>query len=368
MNNVILHRRNLHKIPELSNEEYKTKEYILSVLKNLSCEIIHVLQTGVLAYFDAGKAETIAYRADMDALPISEATDLPFASQHEGIMHACGHDCHMAMLLGFAEELNELPKENFENNILLIFQPAEETIGGAKRICDTDIFIKTNTKAILGVHMHPSIPMGVIGSKANEFMTKTSEVDITIIGKSAHCAEYKKGIDAIEISAKLIHRLYEFERSAFSNKEYRLLKFGQIEGGNMRNILPDTVTLKGTYRSFSPKIFAAMINRTIEIIRELEGEYNCEIRFEYNEGYPALINDEDLYTKVRLCLEDTEKFHEFEKPFLISEDFSYYAKVKPACFMYLGTGKEFQLHSNIFDVNEEALENGINAYLKLMNL
>ncbi len=368
MNNSILHRQNLHRIPELSDKEYKTKEYILNVLKKLNCEITEVLNTGVLAYFNAGKTQTVAYRADIDGLPVLEATNLSYASEHEGRMHACGHDCHTAMLLGFAEELNELPRSAFENNILLVFQPAEETIGGAKRICSTGVLDKTNTKAVLGFHVHPNIGKGQIGSRANEFMARTSEVDIVITGKSAHCAEYQNGIDAIEIASKLILRLYEMEREEIAPSEHRLLKFGQIVAGTMRNILPDTVTLKGTYRCFDDSIFDMMMRRSHEIFAEYEALYGCKIELSYTEGYPALFNDEGVYSKVKGILSDMVDFHEYEKPFLIAEDFSFYCRSKPSCFMYLGTGKNIALHNNKFDIDEDVLNIGVQAYLALMNI
>ncbi|MFR0980913.1 MAG: M20 metallopeptidase family protein, partial [Holdemania filiformis] len=230
MNQATQFRRDLHQIPETSFTEFKTKEYVVSVLKTLHCEVIELLETGAAAYFDAGRPATLAYRADMDALPIQEETGLDFASRHPGKMHACGHDGHMAMLLGFAQELDQLDRSGWKNNILLIFQPSEETVGGAKPICDTGIFEKYNVKAIFGTHLWPFIPAGSIASRPDEMMAHASEVTVTVKGKSTHCAKPDEGIDALAIGAELLCRLYAMEKKIAPN-QYRILKFGNFHAG-----------------------------------------------------------------------------------------------------------------------------------------
>lgn len=368
MNHALEHRRALHQIPELSYNEFQTKEYILSVLKNCNCEIVEVLSTGVCAWFNKGKKDTIAFRADMDALPIQEETGLPFASKHIGKMHACGHDGHMAMLLGFAEELSQLDDEAFQNNVLLVFQPSEETVGGAKPICESGIFEKTNTKAIFGTHLYPFLKKGAIGSRPNEFMASCSEVTIEVNGKSTHVAEPNKGIDSIEIAAELLCRLYKMEKEEIAEDEYRILKFGLFQGGTVRNILPETTVMLGGYRSFHSSVFNQMVTRTNEIIDELETHYGCKIKFDHTDGYPAVINNEKMFNYLKNTLQDEFEFVHYEKPFMIAEDFSFYCQKMPGCFMYLGTGTGIALHNCQFDFDEEILQNGIQAYLKLMNV
>lgn len=368
MNRAAAHRRELHQIPETSYEEFKTKEYILSVLKDLNCEVIEVLSTGVCAWFNKGKEKTVAFRADMDALPIQEETGLPFASKHPGKMHACGHDGHMAILLGFAEELSQLPDSAFKNNVLLVFQPSEETVGGADPICKSGIFEKTNTKGIFGTHVYPFLAKGAIGSRPKEFMACCSEVTMTVRGKSTHCAEPNKGIDSVEIAAELLCRLYKMEREEIDPKEYRILKFGLFQGGTVRNILPEITVMKGSYRSFYPEVFNFMIDRTNEIIKELETKFGCTIEFEHTDGYPALLNDEGMFNTLKETLSNDFEFVQYEEPFMIAEDFAFYCKKMPGCFMYLGTGTGIALHNCQFDFDEEILQNGIQAYLKLMNI
>ncbi len=368
MNNVVNHRRALHQIPELSYQEFKTKAYIISILKQCNCEIIEVLATGVCAYFNKGKKNTMAFRADMDALPIKEETLLPFSSQHANKMHACGHDNHMAILLGFAEELSTLDDTAFENNILLVFQPSEETVGGAKPLCESGIFEKTNTKAITGIHVYPFVDKAVIASRALELMACASEVTITITGKSTHCAQAKMGIDPIEVGAKLLLKLYEMEKNEITIEHYRLVKFGLFQAGTVRNIIPDTCQLEGTIRSFSQAVFDFIITRVKEIIKELEDEFGCTIDFSYTEGYPPLINDACLYGDIKSMLCEEFIFEELDEPLMIAEDFSFYCKKMPGCFLFLGTGKDIALHNSKFDVNEAILSTGIQAYLKLMNV
>lgn len=368
MNHATEHRRALHLIPELGYQEKKTKEYVLSVLQKLNCEIIEIMDTGVCAFFYRDRENTIAFRADMDALPIQEETGLPFSSTHEGKMHACGHDGHMAMLLGFAEELSELKDDEFKNNVLLVFQPSEETIGGAKPICESGIFEKTKTKAIFGTHLYPFLTKGAIGSRPNEFMACASEATIVVHGKSTHAAESDKGIDPIEISAELLCRLYKMEREEIEASQYRILKFGKMIGGTVRNIIPETATLEGSYRSFYPEIFDFMIRRTNEICAELEARFGCHIEFKHTEGYPPLINDEAMFNVLKKTVATKFQFVQFDKPFMIAEDFSFYCNKMPGCFMYLGTGTGIALHNCHFDFDESILQNGIQAYLMLMNI
>lgn len=362
MNHATQYRRDLHQIPETSFEEFKTKEYLVHVLSALNCEIIPVLETGVLAYFDAGKDQTLAYRADMDALPVTEETGLEFASKHPGRMHACGHDGHMAILLGFAEELDAMDRSAWKYNILLVFQPSEETVGGARPILETGVFEKFQVKAIYGTHVYPFLPAGVIGSRSGELMAHASEVTVTLHGKSTHCAKPDEGIDALAAGAELLCRLYALEKS-FDPGIYRLLKFGNFHAGTVRNILPETCVMEGSYRSFQPEVFAKLIDGSQNIMRQLEQETGCQIDFAYTEGYPAVINDADLFKQVQaLCPELTV----LDKPEMIAEDFAFYQERVPGVFLFLGTGTGIPLHNCHFTFDEAILQSGIRTYIRLM--
>ena len=364
MNQATQFRRDLHQIPETSFTEFKTKEYVVSVLKTLHCEVIELLETGAAAYFDAGRPTTLAYRADMDALPIQEETGLDFASRHPGKMHACGHDGHMAMLLGFAQELDQLDRSGWKNNILLLFQPSEETVGGAKPICDTGIFEKYNVKAIFGTHLWPFIPAGTVASRPEEMMAHASEVTVTVKGKSTHCAKPDEGIDALAIGAELLCRLYAMEKKIALN-QYRILKFGNFHAGTVRNILPETAVLEGSYRSFQDTTFNWMIDQTKAIMRQLEQETGCQIVFDYTEGYPAVINDAPLFAKAQALLPQLQVL---DKPEMIAEDFAFYQRKIPGVFFFLGTGTGIALHNCHFNFDEQVLQEGIKTDLALMNI
>ena len=363
MNHATQYRRDLHQIPETSYTEFKTKQYILSVLRQFDCEITEVLTTGVTAYFDAGKENTLAYRADMDALPIQEESGVEFASRHPGKMHACGHDGHMSMLLGFAEELNQMDRSQWKNNILLVFQPSEETVGGAKPICDSGIFEKYNTQAIYGTHVWPFLPEGDIASRPNEMMAHASEVTMTVHGKSTHCAKPKEGIDALGICADLLCRLYKMEQE-IDPKQYRILKFGHMEAGTVRNILPETAVMEGSYRSFQDETFDYMINSTYRIMEEMEKETGCTIDFEHSEGYPAVMNDPDLFNKAKHLLPQLQTLAD---PEMIAEDFAFYQRKMPGVFFFLGTGTGIPLHNCHFNFDEKILQSGIRMYISLMD-
>lgn len=366
------YRQDLHRIPELGFEVYKTKEYILEQLQQYSCEISEVCETGVCAFFQSREEEgrgqkrkaSIALRSDMDGLPVTEKTDADYASVHPGAMHACGHDGHMAMLLAVAGELDQII-HTLPHNVLLIFQPAEETTGGAGDICSTGILKKYGVKRIYGFHLWPMLKKNSVGSRANEFMAKSSELDIVIHGRSAHCANAEEGIDALAIGCKLVHELYQMEKQEIPDTEYRLLKFGKMESGTVRNAVAARTVLQGSVRCFHEETGAYLFRRIQEIAEAYEDQYGCSITLERNDGHPAVINDPQLFKEAKELLSEYQ-FHTFEKPFMLAEDFSCYQKEVPGLFLFLGTGTNIPLHSSHFDFDEDVLITGVDIYLKLL--
>jgi hippurate hydrolase len=371
------YRRELHRIPELGFEVDKTRAYILEQLKQYDCEISEVCG-GVCAFFRAADEEkeegegegegvqgkTVALRADMDGLPVFEETGLPYASVHEGAMHACGHDGHMAMLLAVAGELGGII-HTLPHNVLLIFQPAEETTGGAGDICATGVLEKYRVERIYGFHLWPMLPKNIVGSRANEFMAKSSELDIIIQGKSAHCASAEQGVDALAIGCELVNELYRMEREELPAREYRLLKFGKMESGTVRNAISAKTVLEGSVRCFHEETGDYLFRRVREISASYEEKYGCGITFVRTDGHPALINDARLFEEAKDLLAEYG-FHTFEKPFLLSEDFSCYQKYVPGLFLFLGTGTGIPLHSDKFDFDEDVLGTGVDIYMKLL--
>lgn len=366
------YRRDLHRIPEIGHDLYKTHAYVMEHLQKYNCEITKLCKTGIAAFFrskmkqtPAGvKKYTIALRCDMDALPIKEETNKEYTSIHEGAMHACGHDGHTAILLAVAGELDKSMHE-IPHDVLLIFQPAEESIGGAKDICDTGILAAYSVDRIYAYHLWGFMKKNSIGSRPNELMARSSLLNITIHGKSAHCASAEYGIDALAIGCELVCELYKMAETELPKTEYRLLKFGQMSSGTARNVISAMTTLRGTMRCYSDDTFQFLYNRIREIIADFEKKYGCTIDIKQSTVYPALKNDPDLFEEAKSILNEFD-FQTFEKPFMLSEDFSAYLQVIPGLMMFLGTGTNIPLHSSNFDFDEEVLVTGVEAYLKLL--
>ena len=359
-------RRDLHQIPELDFELPKTEAYITNILSGLKCRVFSPAHSAVCAFFDAGKDETVAFRSDMDALPVSEHTGDSFASIHPGKMHACGHDGHMAMLLDLAfivnNELKKLP-----HNVLLIFQPAEETTGGAKGICDSGIFTELNVLRIFGFHLWPDLPAGTVASRDKEMLAKSSEITVGITGKSVHIARAFEGADALFAGVEFIREAYQMVADEVPADEYRLLKFGKMESGTVRNAISSHTEIQGSLRSFTPGVFEQMRRRLMEIASSVGTSTGCVLSVNINEGYPPVINDSVLYKKVMTGLGPDAPVL-LPEPFMIAEDFSFYQQQIPGMFFLLGTGQNTPLHSDRFQFDESVLVRGVEMYRKLLYL
>lgn len=354
------YRRDLHQIPELELDLPETTNYILSVLEEFDCIVSVPLKSTIFAYFDNQKEHTLAFRSDMDALPVTEQTNLEFKSKNPGKMHACGHDGHMAMLLGFAKELNTYYK-TLDKNILLIFQPGEESPGGAHLICEDNILKKYHVQYIFGTHLWPVLEKGVVATRKNEFMARASEINIDIYGKESHAAKYKEGIDALEIGAEILLEIYAMEKE-IPNEYYRLLRFGRMESGTVRNVISGHTRLEGTLRAFQDYIFDSMKEEIFRICADKEKKYNCKVNISINTGYPAVMNDEKLVSDL---ISKIPEIRQLRNPEMIAEDFAYYQKEVPGVFFFLGTQTPYALHNAKFDFDEEVLLSGIELYKKI---
>ena len=366
---IIGYRRHLHQIPELGFYVYKTSAYVRSVLEQLSCQVEPIVQTGLLAFFDFGKEKTLAFRADMDALPIQEETGLPYASTHDGCMHACGHDGHMAAMLGFAKVLDDYKRsgKDMPYNALLLFQPAEETIDGALRICGTHIFDHYHIRAIFGLHLWPGLPSGTIWSAPGPVMAKNSELDLVIEGRSAHITKRHLGVDALWIGAEALRRIYAMEAGEFPQNEMRVLRFGRMVSGTVRNAVSSRTELEGTVRVFSMETFERLARRVREIAADLEREYGCRITVRFSEGYPPVTNDPALLRGVEEHL-GRGYVSRLERPELAVDDFSFYQLHVPGVYAFLGLGNTPALHANNFDFDERVLSAGVRYYENLLLL
>ena len=360
LDRAIAHRRALHRIPELTFELKETQAYVLEALKHTSAQVTELAPAGVLAYFDAGSSETIALRTDMDALPMTENTGLEFASCHPGKMHACGHDAHMAMMLTVAEELS---RSELARNVLLIFQPAEETGGGALSVIRSGALEKYNVSSIFACHVEPSLATGVISSKPGPVMAMSNEVHLTVKGKSSHIAHPENGIDALRAGVMLYDRIVEEIGEKFAGRQF-LFNFGSFHSGTANNIISNETRFAGALRSYDENLSGAIKQTVIDMCAEIAQKTQTEIQAYIPEVCLPLLNDESCFERLKR-LADGMRFQLLPKPFYVSEDFAYYLKKVPGCMFYLGIGSETPLHSTNFFINEEALESGVEMFMRL---
>lgn len=364
---VAAHRRALHCIPELGFELPKTLAYIESQLEKLPCTLLRPAPSSLCAFFDAGRPDTLAFRADMDALPVAEQNKTEYASCHAGKMHACGHDGHMAMLLTFAELLAKTPQLLSKHNALLVFQPAEETTGGAKAICDSGIFQKVNTTAVFGIHLQPQLAAGKLATRPGPLMAQAVETDLHFTGKSAHVARASEGADAAYAAALFLCGAYQMEKEELPAEEKRILRYGLAQAGTVRNALAAEASLFGTYRCLSQKTADFLEKRIREIAQQAAQDTGCQVAFRFGAAYPPMDNDPDLYQKVIKALGEKLGILEAEIE-MTGEDFSFYGQVAPSLFFRLGIGEAPALHAADFDFDEKALESGCRLYTELMGI
>ena len=355
---IIEDRRALHRIPEPDFRLPKTIAYIQNALKGLKCQVFSPIENAVCAWFDFGAVRTIAFRADMDALPITEKTRLPFASEHEGFMHACGHDGHMAIALEVCRRLSE-KKEN-PNNVLIVFQPAEETIGGAKPLCQSGVFQKYGVEAVFGLHLWPALEAGELHTIKGPMMSRVSEVTVDIQGRPAHIGKSWEAIDALAAGVEFYRRVRAFERSLDPSVQ-RILNFGKMQSGTVRNIISGSTRLEGSLRAYSDDVFEFLRDQLLTIGKEVEKQSGCAVTVHCTVGYPAVTNDPQLVERLQKFMD----FRELEEPTMISEDFSFYQKLLPGVFFFLGVGDTPALHNDNFNFDEAILLKGADFFEKL---
>ncbi|OUP08965.1 amidohydrolase [Collinsella sp. An2] len=363
-------RRDLHRIPELDDDLPETTAYVRNVLSGLSCEVFEPCTGALCAYFDLGRDETVALRADMDALPIEEATGLGFASCHPGRMHACGHDGHMAMVLAagrwvdrvLAGEVPGVGPEAFPRNVLLVFQPAEETTGGAKRVCESGVFERFSTTRIFGFHLWPDLPEGVVASRPGPLLARSSETTLVFHGLSAHIAKWREGHDAVGAAARFVVGAKWLSRR-LEQDEPCTLRFGRLVGGTVRNAVAGEARVEGSLRVFSDHMFDRARDEVRSLAQTAADEEGCTFDLTFSEGYPPVVNDEKLFEDVCATLPGMQTVPE---PLLIAEDFAFYQRHLPGVFLLLGTGTGIPLHADTFAFDERVLVRGLETYRALL--
>lgn len=367
LSEIIEIRRHLHAHPELSFEEYKTSEFIASKLKAYQIPFTSgVVKTGIVALIEGknpGK-KVIALRADLDALPITEANTCEYKSKNIGVMHACGHDVHSASLLGAAKILNEL-KDEFEGTIKLLFQPGEEKLpGGASLMIKEGVLENPHAQSIFGQHVFPTMEAGKVGFRNGMYMASTDEIYITVKGKGGHAAMPKDYNSPLLIASQILLEL----NNEFMQQEQpapTVLAFGKIVGNGATNVIPDEVYIEGTFRTMNEdwRAQAKIKMKTLaeRIAKELGGSCNYVIE----NGYPFLVNEITTTTRAWKAAEDyLGKENVEELPLrMTAEDFAFFSQQIPACFYRLGTANKEKgitsgVHTATFDIDEKALEVG----------
>lgn len=363
-------RRDLHQIPELGFQEFKTSEYIQKYLDELGLSFEkNVVGTGIIAFIKGSNpSKTYCFRADMDALEMQEENDLPFKSIHDGVMHGCGHDGHMAIILGLAKLL-AINKNKLVDNIVLIFQPAEEGPGGALPMIESGLLKRYGVDEIYGLHLFPGLNEGRIGIRSGAMMSKNGEFDIIIQGKSAHGAMPHIGIDSIQIAGDMVLGIQSIISRSINPMEPAVITIGRIEAGEKRNIIAQRAILEGTIRTFSQETYDRIKERMLDFKRGLEYTYQCGITIDFRDMYPAVYNDETLTNIFINSQKDLDI--EIVDPVMLAEDFAFFQKEVPGVFFFLGTRNEnenftYPLHSGRFNFNESVLGVGLQILVNLL--
>ena len=351
MKQIITDRRALHRIPELDRELDRTMAYLRGALKGLRCRVFAPIPNSLCAFFDNESDSAIAFRCGCDGLPVHERSFLPYASEHPGQMHACGHDGHMAMLLELARRMEHV---RASRNVLLIFQPAEETTGGARDICKSGVFEKYNVEAVFGMHLWPDLPLGTIASRAGAMMSRSCEVTLRFTGRSCSAARSDEGVDALRTAVEFYRRATEMV-AAGPKEPPRLLHFGHMESLGPCNVVSDSARLEGTLRALDDESFLSILHGLERIAGEIHAETGCRIELETSMGYPALVNPPELLARLR---DSGVQFVDLEQPVMVTEDFSWYQRHLPGLFFLLGIGPCPALQAEDFNFDETALETG----------
>jgi len=360
---VVAIRRQLHQHPELSFCEKETAELIKKCLASKNIEFqSDVAGTGVVATIKGASVRpTIALRADMDALPIHETTDLPYRSVNEGVMHACGHDAHTAMLLGTAFILNDL-RDKFSGTIKLVFQPGEEKLpGGASLMIKEGVL--DDVDLIIGQHVYPDLPCGEVGFHAGPYMASSDEVNITVKGRGGHAAKPAERDNALLAAAKIVSKLSELYPEKGGDV---VLAFGSFIADGTYNVIPSEVNLKGTMRTFDEEKRKVLKDNILKVSKAIASEYGCEAETFIEQGYPTLKNDVKLTEKCAAFAKEIlgeDKVKELPQ-LMTAEDFAWYSQKVPACFYRLGTsnpekGIKAKQHTSDFNIDENAMKIGM---------
>jgi hippurate hydrolase len=375
-------RRDLHAHPELCYEERRTADAVAARLAEWGIPVVRGLGvTGVLGIIKNGTSpRAIGLRADMDALPVQELNTFEHASRHAGKMHACGHDGHTAMLLGAAHYLSR--HRNFDGTVYLIFQPAEEGGGGAKRMMDEGLFDKYPMDAVYGMHNWPGIPVGRFGVVAGPMMASSNEFRVVVKGKGAHAAQPHRGIDPVMVAVQVAQAWQTIISREKNPLETAVLSVTQIHAGSATNVIPDEAVMVGTVRTFATGVLDLIERRMQEMADGIAAAFGASVAFEFHRNYPPLVNhpaQTAFAVEAMKAVVGEANVDANVEPSMGAEDFSFMLQEKPGCYVFIGNGEgdhratghglgPCQLHNASYDFNDQLLPIGASYWVRLAEM
>ncbi|HEU5444701.1 MAG TPA: M20 aminoacylase family protein [Pseudolabrys sp.] len=365
-------RHDLHMHPELQYDVHRTAGSVAEKLKAFGCdEVVTGLgRTGVVGVIRGKKGasgKTIGLRADMDALPIEEASDLPYKSAIPGKMHACGHDGHTAMLLGAARYLTET--RNFSGTAVVIFQPAEEGGGGGKAMVDDGLMDRFGIEEVFGMHNYPGMPVGAFGIRPGPVMAAADALTIDIEGVGAHAARPHLGVDTVLVGAQIINALQSVVSRNVDPLKSAVVSICMFRAGNTDNVIPQTVQLRGTARSLAPEVRDLLEKRLPVVVESTATAYGAKAKLTYKRGYPVLVNHDkqtEFAASVASQIAGQDKVDTGLPPMMGAEDFSFMLNARPGAFIWIGNGASAGLHHPSYNFNDEVIPFGTSYWVKLV--
>src|SRR6056297_2471780 len=371
---IIKIRRDLHKIPEIGYDLTKTRNYIIREIKKYNLDVReNVGKNGIVATLNFSKVgQNLAYRADMDALPLREENEIEYISTHRGKMHACGHDGHMAIAFGILKIMYEL-KDDLSGSIRFIFQPAEETDGGAKGMIEDGALDNPKVDYIFGTHIWPDIETGKFGLKNGPIMAGTDMFEIQVNGRGGHIAIPHKAVNPLVVCSKILNEVEGFKNYFIDSNENSVVNFGSIQAGETFNVIPDKGIMKGSVRTFNQEIKNIIKSKLETVTNNISQIYGAVSTLKYIDNYPPTINNNKVVDKIENILIDlgeSERVYKVKKPSMGAEDFSYYLQKVPGAFIFLGTYNEEkgitqEIHHPKYKMDEDILSNSSAIYSKI---
>ncbi|HEX2216607.1 MAG TPA: M20 aminoacylase family protein [Xanthobacteraceae bacterium] len=365
-------RRDLHAHPELRFDVHRTAATVADKLKSFGCDevVAGIGRTGVVGLIRGrknGSNKVIGLRADMDALPIEEATGLPYKSTAPGKMHACGHDGHTAMLLGAAKYLAET--RNFDGTAIIIFQPAEEGGGGGREMVKDGLMERFAISEVYGMHNWPNMPVGSFAIRPGPMMAAADRIAIELEGRGAHAAKPHEGIDTLLVGAQIVNQLQSIVSRNVDPMESAVVSITQFHAGSADNIIPQTAELRGTARTLSPAVRDLVENRLREVVEGTARLYGVTAKLNYLRDYPVTVNhprQTEFAVAVASEISGTDKVKSDIPPVMGAEDFSYMLEARPGAYIFVGNGESANLHHPAYDFNDAAIPYGASYWIRLV--